>query len=52
MATGPKGQKRPARVIDSAVGIAQIVITETEIEVPDDGKDASAKAIGAKGDRK
>tara|TARA_R110002020_G_scaffold48855_6_gene139530 strand:+ start:6286 stop:6519 length:234 start_codon:yes stop_codon:yes gene_type:complete len=52
MPTGPKGQKRPADVIGNAVRIAQIATGEIEDDVPDDGKDPNAKALGAKGGRK
>ena len=52
MPTGPKGQKRPADVIGNAVRIAQIATGEIEDDVPDDGKDTNAKALGAKGGRK
>lgn len=52
MPTGPKGQKRPADVIGNAVKIAQIATGEVEDEVPDDGKDPAAKALGAKGGKK
>lgn len=52
MPTGPKGQKRPADVIGNAVRIAQIATGEIEDDVPDDGKDPAAKALGAKGGRK
>lgn len=52
MPTGPKGQKRPADVIGNAIKIAQIATGETEDEVKDDGKDAAAKALGAKGGKK
>ncbi len=49
MATGPKGQKRPADVIGNAIKIAQIATGEVEDTVGDDGKDPAAKALGAKG---
>lgn len=52
MPTGPKGQKRPADVIGNAVRIAQIATGEIKDDVPDDGKDPAAKALGAKGGRK
>lgn len=52
MPTGPKGQKRPADAIGRAVQIAQIATGEIEDDVPDDGKDPNAKALGAKGGRK
>ena len=49
MPTGPKGQKRPADVIGNAIKIAKIATGEVEDDVPDDGKDPHAKAMGAKG---
>jgi hypothetical protein len=52
MPTGPKGQKRPADAISRAVQIAKIATGEIEDDVPDDGKDPAAKALGAKGGRK
>lgn len=52
MPTGPKGQKRPADVIGNAVRIAQIATGEVEDDLPDDGKELNAKALGAKGGRK
>jgi len=52
MPTGPKGQKRPADAIGRAVKIAQIATGEIEDEVPDDGKDPAAKALGAKGGKR
>jgi hypothetical protein len=52
MPTGPKGQKRPADVISNAVRVMRIATGEEEETVIDDGKDAAAKALGAKGGRK
>jgi len=49
MPKGPKGQNRKADVIGNAVLIAQIATGEEEDVVEDDGKDAAAKALGAKG---
>lgn len=49
MPTGPKGQKRPADVIGNAVKIARIVTGEDTDDVPDDGKDKAAQALGKKG---
>ncbi len=51
MPTGPKGQKRPADVIGNAVRVMRIATGEEEDTVIDDGKDANAKALGAKGGR-
>lgn len=52
MPTGPKGQKRPADVIGNAVRIMRIATGEESDDVIDDGKDANAKALGAKGGKK
>lgn len=52
MPTGPKGQKRPADVIGNAVKVMRIATGEEEETVTDDGKDAAAKELGAKGGRK
>lgn len=52
MPTGPKGQKRPADVIGNAVRVMRIATGEEEDTVIDDGKDANAKALGAKGGRR
>jgi len=52
MSTGPKGQKRPADVIGNAVRVMRIATGEEEDAVQDDGKNAAAKELGAKGGRK
>jgi acyl-CoA reductase-like NAD-dependent aldehyde dehydrogenase len=53
MPTGPKGQKRPADVIGNAVKVMRIATGEEEEEIErDDGKNAAAKALGAKGGKK
>jgi hypothetical protein len=52
MPTGPKGQKRKADVIGNAVLIARIATGEVEDDVPDDGKDKAAQALGRKGGKK
>lgn len=52
MPTGPKGQKRPADVIGNAIKVAQIATGEAQEDLPDDGKDPAAQALGAKGGRK
>lgn len=52
MPTGPKGQKRPADVIGNAIKIARIATGEETDDLPDDGKDKAAQALGAKGGRK
>jgi hypothetical protein len=49
MPTGPKGEKRLADVIGNAVKVMRIATGEETDELPDDGKDPNAKALGAKG---
>jgi len=49
MPTGPKGEKCPADVIGNAVKVIRIATGEEIEELPDDGKDPAAKALGAKG---
>ncbi len=49
MPTGPKGEKRPADVIGNAVKVMRIATGEETDDLPDDGKDQAAKALGAKG---
>jgi hypothetical protein len=49
MPKGPRGERRPADVIGSAVKIAQIATGEVEDDAVDDGKDPAAKSLGAKG---
>ena len=49
MPKGPKGQKRPADVIGTAVKVARIATGEIGDEQPDDGKDKAAQALGRKG---
>ena len=49
MPTGPKGQKRPADAVGLAVPVARIATGEIDDVPEDDGKDPSAKALGAKG---
>jgi hypothetical protein len=49
MPRGPKGEKRPADVIGNAVHIMRIATGEIEENIPDDGKDPAAKALGKKG---
>ena len=44
MPTGPKGEKRPA----DAVKVMRIATGEETDELPDDGKDPAAKALGKK----
>ena len=52
MPKGPKGEKRPADVIGNAVRVMRIATGEEADDVVDDGKDAAAKALGAKGGKK
>lgn len=49
MPRGPKGEKRPADVIGNAVRVMRIATGEIEDDIPNDGKDPAAKALGAKG---
>lgn len=49
MPAGPKGQKRPADVIGTAVMVAKIATGEIDDTVADDGKDPAAKTLGKKG---
>jgi hypothetical protein len=53
MPNEPKDQKRPADVIGAAIMVARTVTGEIqEGAASDDGKNAAAKALGAKGGRK
>ncbi len=49
MPKGPKGQKRPADVIGTAVKVARIATGEVEDEQLDDGKNKAAVELGRKG---
>jgi hypothetical protein len=49
MPTGPKDEKRPADVIGNAVHVMRIATGEETEELPDDGKDPAARALGKKG---
>lgn len=49
MPRGPKGERRPADVIGAAVKVMRIATGEETDDLPDDGKDPAAKALGAKG---
>jgi len=49
MPTGPKGEKRPADVISNAVKVMRIATGEEGDNIPNNGKDPAAKALGAKG---
>ncbi|MBB5753379.1 RNA-binding protein [Prosthecomicrobium pneumaticum] len=52
MPTGPKGQKRPADLIGSAVRVMRIATGEEADQVQVDGKSAAAKELGSKGGKK
>lgn len=52
MPTGPEGQKRPADVSGNAVRVMRITTGKEVGEAIDDGKNAAAKELGAKGGRK
>ena len=47
----PKGQKRPADVIGTAVKVARIATGEVEDDTGDDGKSKAAVELGRKGGR-
>ena len=49
MPKGPKGQRRPADVIGNAIKVARIATGEDTDDMPGDGKDPAAKALGSKG---
>ena len=49
MPKGPKGEKRPADVIGTAIKVAKIATGEIEDEQPDDGKNKAAQALGRMG---
>ena len=49
MPKGPKGEKRPADVIGTAVKVAKIATGEIEDKQPDDGKNKAAVELGRKG---
>lgn len=50
MPRGPKGQKRPADVIGTAVKVMRIATgEESEDAVTDDGKDKAAQLLGQRG---
>ncbi len=49
MPKGPKGEKRPADVIGTAIKVARIATGEIEDERPDDGKNKAAQALGRLG---
>ena len=43
MPKGPKGEKRPANVIGTAVKVAKIATGEIEEDLEEDGKDKAAQ---------
>ncbi len=49
MPKGPKGEKRPADVIGTAVKVARIATGEIEDQADDDGKNKAAQELGRKG---
>lgn len=49
MPRGPKGEKRPADVVGTAVKVAKIATGEVEDATDDDGKDKAAVELGRKG---
>ncbi len=49
MPKGPRGEKRPADAIGNAIKVARIAVGDEEEDIPNDGKDPAAKALGAKG---
>jgi hypothetical protein len=49
MPRGPKGEKRPADVIGTAVTIGKIATGEIDDLTTDDGKNAAAVALGRMG---
>ena len=49
MPKGPKGEKRPADVIGTAIKVARIATGEIEDKQPDDGKNKAAVELGRKG---
>ena len=49
MPEGPKGEKRPADVIGTAVKVMKISTGEIDDEVDEDGKNKAAQELGRKG---
>ena len=49
MPKGPKGEKRPADVIGTAIKVARIATVEIEDTAEDDGKNKAAVELGRKG---
>ncbi len=51
MPKGPKGEKRPADAIGTAIKVAKIATGEIEEDIDDDGKNKAAVELGRKGGR-
>lgn len=49
MPRGPKGEKRPADVIGTAVKVMKIATGEEQEDKDDDGKDKAAQSLGRRG---
>ncbi|MCH7710359.1 MAG: RNA-binding protein [Proteobacteria bacterium] len=49
MPKGPKGEKRPADVIGTAIKVARIATGEVEEDTGDDGKNKAAQELGRLG---
>ncbi len=49
MPKGPKGEKRPADAIGTAIKVAKIATGEIEEDIYDDGKNKAAVELGRKG---
>ena len=49
MPKGPKGEKRPADVIGTAIKVAKIATGEIDDTADDDGKNKAAQELGRKG---
>ena len=49
MPRGPKGEKRPADVIGTAVKVMKIATGEIEEDIDDDGKNKAAQELGRMG---
>lgn len=49
MPKGPKGERRPADVIGTAVKVMKIATGEEQEERTEDGKDKAAQSLGRRG---
>ena len=49
MPKGPKGEKRPADAVGTAIKVAKLATGEIEEDIDDDGKDKAAVELGRKG---